>query len=106
MRLALLAVCALLAFAVARPAAAEGTKVTVGHNRIEPAEIRVKAGDRVTFHNVDAMPGGHTVAAQDGSFSSPPLDEGEEWTHTFDEPGTYQISIEQHPKATGTIVVE
>lgn len=97
---------ALLALGLALPAAAEEVTVTVGHNRIEPARVSIRAGDTVRFHNVDEMPGGHTIAAQDGSFESPALARDESWSRTFEEPGTYPIQIRQHPKATGEIVVE
>ena len=48
------------------------TLVEVGHNRLEPAAITIKSGDTVTFVNKDQMPGGHTIVADDGTFSSPP----------------------------------
>ena len=95
----------LLALGLALPAHAE-TVVTVGHDRIEPAQVTVKAGDTVVFHNVDEMPGGHTIAAKDGSFSSPPLAKDEKWSHTFEAARTHEIHIVQHPKAVGEIVVE
>jgi plastocyanin len=102
-----LAFAVLVSFALAAPAAWAGeTTVTVGHNKIDPAQVKVKAGDTVTFHNVDEMPGGHTIAALDGSFSSPPLAKDQKWSHTFDEAGTHKIHIVQHPKAVGEIVVE
>src|SRR5690606_10513561 len=64
---------------LAVPAAAEEVTVTVGHNRIDPASVTIRAGDTVVFHNVDEMPGGHTIAAQDGSFQSPPLAKDQKW---------------------------
>lgn len=96
----------LLLLLAAAPAFAEGTVVTIGHNRIDPAEVTIKAGESVTFHNVDEMPGGHTVVADDGSFESPPLAKDQDWAHTFDEPGTHTYTIKQHPGAKGRIVVE
>ncbi len=87
-------------------AAAAEVTVTVGHSRIDPSQVKVQAGDTVVFHNVDEMPGGHTIAADDGSFSSPPLAKDERWSHTFEAPGTHKIHIQQHPNAVGEIVVE
>jgi plastocyanin len=102
-----LAFAALVGLALAASAARAGeVTVTVGHNRIDPAKVTVKAGDTVVFHNVDEMPGGHTIAADDGSFSSPPLAKDQTWSHTFAKPGTTKIHIKQHPKATGEIVVQ
>jgi len=100
------AAAALLGLALALPAAAAEVKVTVGHSRIDPARVAIKVGDTVVFHNVDEMPGGHTVVAEDGSFASPPLAKGQEWSHTFDKAGRWPIGIEQHPDAKGEIVVE
>lgn len=96
----------LCSFGLALAAAAAEVTVTVGHSRIDPSQVKVRAGDTVVFHNVDEMPGGHTIAAKDGSFSSPPLAKDEKWSHTFEAPGTHEIHIEQHPNAVGEIVVE
>ncbi|HTY16906.1 MAG TPA: hypothetical protein VMH82_04170 [Myxococcota bacterium] len=92
----------LLGSAAARAA---GPTVTVGHNLIDPAKVTIKAGGSVTFHNVDEMPGGHTIAADDGSFTSPPMKKDESFTQKFDKPGTVHIHIVQHPNAKGEIDV-
>jgi len=100
--------CLALSFALllaAAPAFADVT-VTVGHNRIEPAQVKIKKGESVTFHNVDEMPGGHTIVADDGSFASPPLAKGQDFTQKFDKSGTIKIHISQHPNTTGAITVE
>ncbi len=100
-------VLALAAALLAASAAWAGeVTVIVGHERIEPAEIRIAPGDTVVFHNVDLMPGGHTITAVDGSFESPPLDEDEKWSRTFAEAGRFEITIKQHPKAKATVIVE
>jgi plastocyanin len=90
----------------AAPGLAGEVVVRVGHNRIEPAEVTVKAGDTVRFVNEDEMPGGHSLVADDGSFASPPLGKGEDWSHTFAEPGRHGYAIKEHPSAKGTVVVE
>lgn len=89
----------------AAPALADVT-IEVGHNRITPATVTIKKGESVTFHNVDEMPGGHTVAAEDGSFQSPPLAKDQDYTHKFEKSGTVKLKILQHPKATGEVIVE
>lgn len=96
----------LCSFGLTLAAAAAEVTVTVGHNRIDPSQVKLEAGDTVVFHNVDEMPGGHTIAADDGSFSSPALAKDEQWSHTFEAPGTHKIHIQQHPNAVGEIVVE
>lgn len=105
MRAAFLPVLALALF-TAQAALADEVTVQVGHSRIDPAEVTIAVGDTVVFHNMDEMPGGHTVMAADGSFESPPLAKGEEYRHTFGEAGTVEVTIKQHPDAKGRIVVE
>lgn len=88
------------------PAFAEDASVKVGHNRLEPAQLTVAAGTTVVFHNEDAMPGGHSIVADDGSFASPGLAKDEEWSHTFEKAGSYAYHIKEHPGAKGTVTVE
>lgn len=94
----------------AKPAAAEasaaGATITVSHNSLSPSDVQIAAGQSVTFQNVVEMPGGHTVIAKDGSFSSPALAKGQSWSHSFDVPGVYGVSIKEHPAAAATIIVE
>jgi len=97
---------ALALVGLAAPSLAEEVVVKVGHNRLEPAEITVEAGTTVTFLNEDQMPGGHTLVADDGSFESPPLEKGQTWQHTFEEPGVHAYKIEEHPSAVGKVTVE
>jgi plastocyanin len=84
----------------------DGATIEVRHNDLSPALVQISAGQTVTFQNIDKMPGGHTVVAADGSFSSPALDQGETWSHTFDVPGVYPIRIKEHPGAEARVVVE
>ena len=60
----------------------------------------------MVFHNLDAMPGGHTVVSDGGDLSSPPLDKDEQWSHTFAEAGTYDFHIKEHPGAKVKVIVE
>ena len=91
---------------VSWPVAADEVMVHVGHNKLEPSELKVSVGTTVVFHNMDEMPGGHTIIAADGSFESPGLGKNESWSHTFNESGSYAYSIKEHPSAKGTVVVE
>jgi plastocyanin len=87
-------------------ALAESATIAVGHNRLTPNQLTVEAGTTVTFENQDAMPGGHTIVADDGSFQSPALAKGQTWSHKFDEAGTYPFSIKEHPSAKGSVTVK
>jgi plastocyanin len=90
----------------AGPALGDDVTVHVGHNRLDPAEVSIAVGDTVTFHNMDEMPGGHTIVADDGSFQSPALAKDDSWTHTFTEAGSYGYHIKEHADAKGKVVVE
>ena len=99
--------CLLMAFVLASlPVHAGEVMVHVGHNKLDPAELKVATGTTVIFHNLDAMPGGHTIVADDGSFQSPGLAKDEQWSHVFTEPGVYHYSIKEHPSVKGKVVVE
>jgi len=91
--------------AFAGSAEAEETVVRLGHGRIEPAEVEVAVGEEVVFVNEDAMPGGHTVMADDQAFHSPALAKGQRWSVRFDSPGRRSFHLVQHPKARGAVVV-
>jgi len=97
---------ALCAGGIPALAAAEGAEVTIHHGRLDPASVTVPVGGTVNFTNGDAMPGGHSVAADDGSFESPALGKGESWKHSFDAPGRHAYHIVQHPDGKGVVVVE
>lgn len=86
-------------------ATAEDATVQIGHNRVAPAEVRITAGERVRFENQDAMPGGHSIVAENGAFASPGLAKGETWEHQFTEPGVYVFRIKEHPGAVGKVIV-
>lgn len=65
--------------------------------------LEVPVGTTVRVINTDSAP--HTWTATDGSFDSGNLSAGDEFTHTFDEPGEYEYSCAFHPSMTGTITV-
>jgi plastocyanin len=65
--------------------------------------ITVAAGTAVTFTNHDDDP--HTVTADDKSFDSKGLGNGDSWKHTFSKPGKYTYHCSAHPFMRGTIIV-
>jgi plastocyanin len=83
---------------------ATGDAVDIEDFQYEPSPARVKAGTAVTFTNKDGF--AHTVTADDKSFDSGNLDEGDTFEHTFDEPGTYEYFCAVHNSMTGSVVVE
>lgn len=81
------------------------TSVTIAGMQFQPATIRVKAGEEVTWKNNASMP--HTVTGrEDGKLSSSRLSQGSLFSHTFEQPGTYTYYCALHPSMTGTVIVE
>ena len=68
-----------------------------------PAPIAIPVGTTAVWTNADAVP--HTVTADDGSFGSDLLDQGQSIAHRFDRPGTDAYGCDIHPEMDGTIVV-
>jgi plastocyanin len=65
--------------------------------------IEIAVGTTVTWTNDD--PVAHTVTADDGSFNSGLLNNGQTWSHTFDEPGEFPFYCMPHPFMKGVVVV-
>ena len=80
------------------------TLVIVRAFAFAPAELRVRAGDRVTWVNCDPDP--HTSTADGGGWSSPLLSTGDAFTHTFDAVGEYPYHCAPHPFMTARVIVE
>lgn len=83
----------------------------IGGNTVElkdfsfnPKTITVKVGDKVTIKNSDIA--GHSVTADDKSFDSGVLNQGESTTVTFDKAGTFGFHCTPHPNMTLTVVVQ
>lgn len=94
------------ALLVASAPALADVMIAIGHGSFDPAKVKIEKGASVIFHNVQEMPGGHTVVADDGSWKSPPLALDEKFTKRFEQSGTVGFHIEQHPQVKGEIVVE
>jgi alcohol dehydrogenase (cytochrome c) len=81
-----------------------GTRYFTDEYAFAPYRARVKAGAQVTWRNNGRMV--HTVVAQDGSWTTGPLNTGEVGATTFARPGTYVYICKDHPWAYGQIIVE
>jgi amicyanin len=106
--LAVTAAAASLAFAVIAVSAPDGARaathtVTIADFAFEPATLTITAGDTVTWTNQDAV--AHTATSTSGAFDSGTLEQGESFSVTFTEPGTYDYLCTPHPTMTGQIVV-
>ncbi len=60
----------------------------------DPQVLRVEPGTTVEFHNDGRNP--HTVTADDGSYDSGNLGNGETFSHTYDKPGVYTFNCKLH----------
>lgn len=71
-------------------------------NDYSPNVITVPLGATVVWTNKDDVP--HTVT-KDGMFDSGMLAQGDSWSYTFTEPGTYEYYCIPHPWMKGKVIV-
>ena len=88
------------------PAPAKAT-VKVSSFKFEPKVLAVTTGTTVEWVNDG---GRHSIEADDGSFKSDALKQGDKFEHTFDKPGKYPYHCEFHGEKggkdmAGTIIV-
>jgi plastocyanin len=83
-----------------------GRLVDVGvyDNRFEPISITIKAGATVRWTNYDTQ--FHTVTSDDGLWDSGQISPGSSHSYTFSKPGTYKYHCSDHPRMTGTVIVQ
>jgi plastocyanin len=92
------------ALAVAGPAGAATTTVSIYGSTFTPKNVTVTQGDTVTWVNRDNDT--HQVLATGGQFASAILKQGQKYSYTFTAPGTYNYKDELHSKLTGKITVK
>jgi plastocyanin len=85
------------------PASADAVPVEIRDFAFGPAEATVPVGGQVVWTNADPL--AHSVVAEDGSFASSNLNEGDSFPFTFDAPGTYNYVCGIHESMQGTVVV-
>ncbi len=78
--------------------------VTIDNFSFKPQIVTVKAGATVTWTNKDDVP--HTVVSTSKKFRSAVLDTDDRFTHTFNDPGTYEYFCSVHPHMTGKVIVQ
>ena len=86
--------------------AAGPNQVIINNFAFGPTTLTVKRGTTVTWLNRDGD--AHTVTAVGAKplFSSNPLDTGDSFSFTFDQPGTYAYFCKIHPTMKGVVVVQ
>jgi plastocyanin len=86
-------------------AVAEATLVDIKDLTYVPDSVEIPVGATVTWTNSDTVP--HTATAQDrGVLQSGTLNPGDNYSQTFDQPGTFDYFCEFHANMKGTIVVQ
>lgn len=91
--------------ASAATAPAAKSSITITNYMFHPATLTVKKDTTVTWSNKDDDV--HTIKSTDGpeAFSSPALDNGNQFGFTFHHAGTYHYICSVHPYMHGVIVV-
>lgn len=87
----------------AGPQPAARTAVGIVDFAFVPATIEVAAGSTVDWSNQDSFD--HSVVADDGSFASDPMGNGDGFSFAFDVAGTYAYICGIHPSMAGTVVI-
>ena len=76
-------------------------QVEITNFAFQPNVLEMQAGDKVKFVNLDSAP--HTATADDGSFDTGTLNNGDEVTIVIEKPGTYSFFCKFHPGMRGEI---
>ncbi len=78
--------------------------VSISNFTFVPTPITVTHGNALTWTNTDGVQ--HTVTADDGSFGSGKLSNGQTFSETLNTPGTYTYHCSIHTNMHGTVVVQ
>lgn len=103
MKLLCMAILAAVLVFFSCPALGAGTtQVQIKDYRFQPSEVTTQSGETVTWTNADTMI--HDVKFKDSE--SPELKKGEQYSKTFDKPGTYDYVCDIHPGMKGKVIVK
>ena len=104
-RILYLAILSMVAVVVFAPAASaqDDMMVSIQDFSFSPDQMTVAPGTTVTWVNDGQQP--HTSTADDGTWDSGTLQPGDDYSFTFDQPGTYTYHCSIHPDMTATITV-
>lgn len=101
--------CLLAAFAfvlvssASRHARADTAAVSISGFVFSPNSTTVTAGDTVTWTNNDVAV--HDVSDKGGAWTSGVMNQGDSFSFSFPNPGTYSYTCRLHPWMNGTVVV-
>jgi plastocyanin len=94
----------LLALAYAPSSAATTHDVSIKDFAFQPGNLSISVGDTVTWTNNDSFTS-HTTTSDTKVWDSGALDNGQSFSHTFNEAGTYTYMCTIHTSMRGTITV-
>lgn len=77
--------------------------VVISNFSFSPAKLTVVKGTTVVWTNQDSAP--HTVTGTGGGPASGTLNQGESYSYTFDQAGSFGYRCSIHPSMTGTVTV-
>ena len=101
----LLLAAATLALAVPSARAASTVTVEISNFAFQPASVTIQVGDTVTWTNLDSTT--HTATdTGSGSLFDGVMNQGESFSYTFTQPGTFNYNCTPHPEMTGSVVVQ
>jgi plastocyanin len=80
------------------------TLIVISRFTFAPIDVRVRAGERVTWVNCDLE--AHTSTADGGQWVSGLLSPGDGFTQTFPTTGEFSYHCEPHPFMIGRVIVE
>ena len=76
--------------------------INIQNFAFNPVALTVKKGATVTWTNSDSVP--HQIRS--ATFNSSQLSQGQTFSFTFNDAGTFDYSCAIHPSMTGKIIVE
>ncbi len=85
------------------PPAGAANAVTIVDFAFQSSSLSVAKGTSVTWTNTGSV--GHTVTADDASFTSPTIPGGGTFAHTFDTAGAFAYHCSIHSKMKATVTV-
>ena len=89
---------------LARDMGITGSHYIIDEYEFNPYRARIKAGTRVYWRNNGTMV--HTIVAEDGSWTTGPMEPLDIDSVVFDKPGTYVYHCKEFPWDYGQIIVE
>jgi plastocyanin len=86
------------------PGSGPAEQVTIRNFAFDPPELTISVGTTVTWTNDDNTT--HTVTGRDNDvIASPDLDQGDTYSVTFSQAGTFHYLCSIHTNMTGTVTV-